>query len=148
MPTMLALEGCTSGTAEAERLAAAFCTAASTRDETAATAMMTAGMQSQIADVRAFDARFRVRRPGDKPPLGDGLRLTAYPDAVTDCRVTVESPLQVSLHYIPAGAPTAGWNDRLLLVRTTGGDLRVGKIAFAGDTRVRLRNWLDEAMTE
>lgn len=126
----------------------AFCAAATAHDEVAATAMMTPELQAQIARLRAFDARFRQQRPGDTPPLADGLRLTAFPDAVARCDVTVETPLEAVLHFVPAGAPTAGWRDRLLLVRTPQGALRVGEIAFAGDNRVRLRRWIDEAMTE
>ncbi len=149
MGAVLALvAGCADGSADAERIGKAFCAAATARDEPAATAMMTPELQDQIARLRAFDARFRRQRPGDKPPLGDGLRLTAFPDAVASCRVTVESPLQVVVRYVPSGSAEGGWADRLLLVRSPGKALRVGDIAFAGDNRVRLRNWLGEAMTE
>ena len=142
------LAGCTAGTADAERLGAAFCTAVIARDEAAATAMMSVALQGQIAALRAYDAQFRQQRPGDTPPLGDGLRLTAFPDAVTDCRVTVETPLQLIVHHRATGDVDARSNDRLLLVRDAKGDLRVGDIAFASDNRVRLRGWLNEAMTE
>lgn len=143
---LLALAGCASRSAEAERFGTAFCGAASARDEAAATAMMTPELQAQIARLRAFDAEFRRQRPGDKPPLGDGLRLTAYPDAVAGCTVTMVTPLELMVHYQPAGAAGGGWDDRLLLVRTPQHGLRIGEIAFAGDNRVRLRRWLDEAM--
>ena len=142
------LTGCADRSAEAMRLGAAFCTAVIARDEGAATALMSQELQVQVAELRAFDARFRRQRPGDAPPLGDGLRLTAFPVAVTDCRVTVETPLQLILHHRRAGDGDAGWNDRLLLVRSSDGNLRVGDIAFASDERVRLRGWLHEAMTE
>jgi hypothetical protein len=145
---LVLIAGCTDGSADAERLGEAFCAAAMARDEAVATAMMTPELQDQVARVRAFDARFRRQRPGDKPPLGDGLRLTAFPDAVASCGVTVESPLQVVVRYIPSGSPDGDWADRLLLVRGPGTALRVGDIAFAGDNRVRLRRWLDEAMVE
>jgi hypothetical protein len=144
----LGLAACSAGTAEAERIGTAFCAAVTARDAVAATALMTPQLQAQIARLRAFDLRFRAKRPGDKPPLGDGLRLTAFPDAVTGCRVEAETALTVVVAYVPAGVPDGGWRDRLLLVRNAEGDLQVGDIAFAGDNRVRLRGWLNEAMTE
>ncbi|MFZ4689135.1 MAG: hypothetical protein ACOYLS_07845 [Polymorphobacter sp.] len=142
----LLLAGCSVGGGDAQRLGTAFCAAVVAHDESAATALMTPAVQAQIRSLRAFDADFRRQRPGDKPPLGDGLRLTAFPDAVTGCRVTTENPLQIVLHYAPAGAPNDGWRDRLLLVKSADGRLQIGDIAFGSDNRVRLRGWLAESM--
>ncbi len=127
-------------------LAEAFCAAVKAGDEAAAEALMTAELQAAIAALRASDATFRQTYPGDKPPLGDGLRLTAFPDYPESCIPSEASSESVVLTYAPAGAPEAIWRDQLLLV-PTGDGVRIADILYAPDGTGRFSGWLADSAT-
>ena len=129
----------------ARTLATAFCAAVRASDETAAEALMTPALQAAIAALRASDARYRTTFPDDKPPLGDGLALTAYQDYPESCTPEQVSATSVVLAYVPAGAPGEVWRDRLELVALADGSLRVADILYAPDGTRRFSGWLTEA---
>jgi hypothetical protein len=122
----------------------AFCAAVRASDEAAAEELMTAELQSAVAELRASDAAFRNASPTEKPPLGDGLRLTAFPDYPESCTVSEATSESVVLTYAPAGAPDAIWRDQLLLVPVDGA-LRIADILYAPDGTYRFSSWLADS---
>jgi hypothetical protein len=129
----------------AEAMALSFCAAVSSRNEAAAEALMTPDLQAAIARLRASDARFRLAYPGDKPPLGDGLRLTAFPDGLESCTPETVTADGVDLVYAPGSDPSAIWRDRLVLVAAPGGGVLVADVLYAPDRMSRFSDWLEEA---
>lgn len=129
----------------AEAVARAFCAAVRGSDEPAAEALMTPALQAAIARLRAADADYRALFPQDKPPLGDGLRLTAYPDGVLDCRPDAATPDSIDLVYTPGIDPSATWRDRLVLTISPDGAVQVAEILYAPDQTRRFTDWLEEA---
>jgi hypothetical protein len=143
---LLVAGGSTAGaTPAAEVVAQTFCKAVSLADEAAAEALMTPGLQAAIARLRAADARFRLAYPGDKPPLGDGLRLTAFPDGLASCTPEMVTKDSVDLVYAPGSDPAATWRDRLVLVAAPDGGVLVADILYAPDQSSRFSDWLLEA---
>jgi len=119
----------------------AWCTALVRDDEAAAERLMTQSLRAEVARMRAVDRDFRRDHPGDKPPLGDGLRLTSFPDAIASC-ATLRVDGDTSLVQVtPAGSPDGAWEDRLRL-RTEAGISRVDDVEFGPTGSDRLRVWL------
>lgn len=142
----LALAGC-SGAApkasDAEDVGRRFCAAVLAGNEAAAVALMSPELQAKVAQVKAFDAGWRQRNPTEKPPLGDGLRLTAWQDAPQSCTPEVAADGSVLLTYVPAGVPTERWQDRLVL--SNGNPPRIADIGYDRDMG-RFDRWLDAAL--
>lgn len=137
------------GTARADdsaagQLARAFCAAVRSGNEAAAEALMTPELQTAIAALRVADDAFRAAQPDEKPPLGDGLRLTAFPDQPESCTPDEVTSGSVVLTYVPAGAADGLWRDQLLLV-PVGKDLKVADILYAPDGTYRFSRWLAES---
>lgn len=149
---LLLLAGCATGIEgpgqdeqrQAKAIGADFCAAALQRDEGMAVRLMTSSLRAAIAGLQRFDAGWRARNPGEKPPLGDGLRLTAWPDRPEGCTVGAVTSASVSLAYAPKMAPDAKWEDRLLLVRGPDGRLMVDDIRFDPAVGGSLRRWIAE----
>ncbi len=142
----LALAGCSGPaqpTQDAGVLGKRFCAAVMAGDETAAVALMTPALQAKVAELRAFDAGWRQRNPTEKPPLGDGLRLTAWQDAPESCTPEVAADGSVLLTYVPAGDPTERWQDRLVL--TADNPPRIADIGYDRDMG-GFDRWLDAAL--
>lgn len=129
----------------AEAVALAFCDAVRASDEAAAEALMTPDLQAAIAQVRAADAEFRTAHPDDKPPLGDGLRLTAFPDGLQSCTPEAATADSVDLVYAPGLDPAATWRDRLILVAAPDGGALIADIFYAPDQTSGFSGWLKEA---
>jgi hypothetical protein len=129
----------------AAALGTRFCAAVLAGDEAAAVALMTADVQGKVNKLRAFDAGWRARNPGEKPPLGNGLRLTAWQDAPQSCTPEPGAAGTVLLTYVPAGAPADRWRDTLVLA-DVGGSLRVADIRYEPQTGGHFASWLDEAL--
>lgn len=142
----LALSACIGRTdLQSEALAQQFCAAMLKGDEAAAVALMTPDLQLQVEQLRKFDAGWRERNPGQKPPLGDGLRLTAWQDAPGTCKPGTPGRYRIELSYSPASAPDHQWRDTLILVRVAG-DLKVADISFDPQTGGSLRGWVTEVL--
>lgn len=144
----LALAGLVASTAVAESdpasLARQFCDAVRSSDEALAETLMSPDLQAAIARLRAADAEFRIAYPGDKPPLGDGLRLTTYPDGLDSCTPVAVTADSADLVYAPGSDPSATWQDRLVLMTTPDGGVLVADILFAPDQTARFSDWLSE----
>ena len=145
----LALAGLVASTAAAEEdptsLARQFCDAVRNSDETLAEALMSPDLQAAIARLRVADAEFRIAYPGDKPPLGDGLRLTAFPDGLASCTPVAVTSDSADLVFAPGSDPSATWQDRLVLMATPDGGVVVADILYAPDQTARFSDWLSEA---
>ncbi len=129
----------------AQKIGRDYCAAVVAKDEAAALALMSPNLQMRVAKLRAIDAAFRAAHPGEKPPLGDGLRLTAFPDAVQACKADAVIPTSTTLTYAPTGDPKAVWHDRLLLVQGRDGRLVIDDIAYAPDEKQLFSGWLESA---
>lgn len=124
-------------------LAKDYCAAVVANDEVKAEALMGDALRASVANARAVSRAFEVAHPGDKPPLGDGLPLAAFPDVPSQCTPTDATKQVVVLKYELAYAPTAAWQDRLI-VEGSGGNVRVADVLFAPDFKSGLRQALDE----
>lgn len=131
-----------------ESLAEHFCTAVLASDESAAEALMTDALRSRVAKAREADRAFQQAHPGDKPPLGDGLPLSAYPHAPSQCRASGTSAGSIFVNYTFADDPKAGWKDRLIVERSAGGAVRIADIAYAPEHRDRFGETLDRIIRE
>jgi hypothetical protein len=144
----LALAGLVASMAAAEpnpeSFALRFCEAVRSSDEALAEALMSPDLQAAIARLRVADAEFRIAYPGDKPPLGDGLRLTAYPDGLDTCTPIAVTADSADLVYVPGSDPSATWQDRLVLMATPDGGVLVADILYAPDQTARFSDWLSE----
>lgn len=126
-------------------LARQFCDALRAGDPAGAEALMTAELQVAIARLREADADYRIAYPQDKPPLGDGLRLTAFPDGLESCTPETVSAESADLVFAPGSDPSATWRDRLILVATPDGGVLVADILYAPDQTARFSDWLADA---
>lgn len=132
-------------TAAAGALTRDWCTALTRGREDEAEALMTAPLRRLVREARVADARFRAASPGDKPPLGDGLRLAAFPDGHDRCTPEAVGPAGATLAIEPAGRPDAAWRDRLEFRREADGRLLVSDIRYAPDGTERFSDWLRQA---
>lgn len=135
-------------TSAAERLAGRFCAAVVANDEGAAEKLMSQDLRLAIARARQANVEFERAHPGDKPPLGDGLPLAAFPDAPQTCKPGRPDGETIAVRYDIAGAPDAGWEDRLILTGGPADGLRIADIAYAPDGSGRFSAWLAEAARE
>jgi hypothetical protein len=130
---------------EAAALGTRFCAAVLAGDEMAAVALMTSDVQEKVNKLKVFDAGWQARNPGEKPPLGNGLQLTAWQDAPQSCTPGEAKGNNLVLTYVPAGAPAEIWRDTLVLA-DEGGGLRVADIRYEPRTGGHFITWLDEAL--
>lgn len=126
-------------------LATKWCAAVIARDETAATALMSPDLQQAVALARSANAAFQTAQPGEKPPLGDGLRLTAFPDGIDSCLPVSQPDGTVRLTMQPAGSAEGAWFDDLVPLPGPDGAPVVGEIRFSGEAGDNLSLWLTDA---
>jgi hypothetical protein len=124
------------------RLAEDFCTAVRASDEAAAEALMTPALRDGIAALRVANEAFMAANPGEKPPLGNGLRLTAYQDYPESCTPEAVSETGADLVYQPAGVTDGAWRDRLEVVAGPEGEALISDILYAPDLTERFSDWL------
>lgn len=145
---LLLLAGCATGTPAADpglAVAKQFCAAVMAGDEASAVRLMVPDLQEKVQALKAFDAGWRARNPTEKPPLGDGLRLTAWQDAPQSCTPEPGAAGTVVLTYAPASAPADVWRDRLVL-DGQGARLAVTDIRYEPRTGGTFRAWVNEAL--
>ena len=111
-------------------------------DEAKAKLLMTDALRAAVSRARAASNAFEAAHPGDKPPLGDGLPLAAYPDAPAKCIPGAPQGKTIALVYTFADA-APGWQDRLVIERTDAGP-RIADVLFAPDFRHGLRETLEQ----
>jgi hypothetical protein len=128
--------------AAVQRLAEAFCAAVRASDEAAAEALMTEELRDGIAALRVANEAFLAENPGEKPPLGNGLRLTAWQDYPESCTPEAVTDLGAVLVYQPAGVTDGEWRDRLEVVTGADGQPLLSDILYAPDFKERFSDWL------
>jgi hypothetical protein len=131
--------------ADAEALGQRFCAAVLAGNEDAAVTLMAADLQDDVAKLKAFDAGWRMRNPGEKPPLGDGLRLTAWQDAPKSCTPGAVGGAEVVLFYAPASAPADVWKDTLMLSRQNE-RIAIEDIRYDPRTGGSFRGWMADSL--
>ena len=117
------LFGCTTmhiGDSDVEAVAKSYCAAIIANDEAKAEMLLSDSLLLAITKARETNRLFEAAHPGDKPPLGDGLPLTGYPDRPSTCTPTDIRDGSVTLRYELAYAPEAGWQDKLIFETSTG----------------------------
>lgn len=122
-----------------------FCAAVMAGDEGGAISLMVPDLQEKVRALQAFDAGWRARNPDQKPPLGDGLRLTAWQDAPQSCTPEAGPGGTVVVTYAPAGAPADVWRDTLVL-DGHGARLAVTDIRYEPRTGGSFRAWVADAL--
>jgi hypothetical protein len=128
--------------AAVQRLAETFCAAVRASDEAAAEALMTPALREGIAALRVANEAFLAANPGDKPPLGNGLRLTSYQDYPESCTPEAVTEAGAVLVYQPAGVTDGAWRDRLEVVTGPDGQPLLSDILYAPDLTDRFSDWL------
>ena len=131
----------------AAQLARDYCAAVTRFDEAAAVALMAPALQAAILRARTVDDAFVKAHPDEKPPLGDGLRLAAFPDAPESCTPGTVTDIDAILRYQPAGSEEGAWSDRLILVPDGQGGVLIGDIDFGMKDEDTLSLWLDTIAT-
>ncbi len=129
-------------TSAAQALAAAWCAAVASLDEGAATTLMSPDLQQDVALARIANDAFAAGHPGEKPPLGDGLPLTAFADKVDDCTASDVTPSGALLTFTASGGGATTWTDAIEFVSTPDGGLRVGDVLYAPERVVRMSDAL------
>jgi hypothetical protein len=144
---LLVLGGCAtsiSSHAGVAGVAQSFCAAIIANDEAKAEGLMSDSLRDAIAKARVASRAFEMANPGDKPPLGDGLPLAAYPDVPSNCRPSDVSANSVALSYEFADDPKAGWQDRLVVEQSAAGTILISDILYGPDHQERLSAVLAE----
>ncbi len=126
----------------ADMLVSEYCKAIQTGDEASAVAMMAPALQEAVAAAQRVNDRFAATHPDEKPPLGDGIRLTAFPDVPQSCQPEVFNENSVTVRYQPEGSPDGAWRDRLILVPDGAGGVQIGDIEFGQSDADTLSLWL------
>jgi hypothetical protein len=128
--------------AEVQRLAEAFCAAVRSGDEAGAEVLMSPALRDGIAALRVANEAFLAANPGEKPPLGNGLRLTAWQDYPESCTPQAVTEAGADLVYQPAGATDGAWRDRLEIETGPDGTAVIADILYAPDLAERFSDWL------
>jgi hypothetical protein len=125
-------------------LADAWCAAVMAFDENAAVALMTPELQTAVALARAASDAYASTHQDEKPPLGDGLPITSYPDSVQGCTADSLSPSGMLMTFTPAGDGTGAWQDRIDFAPGPDGTLRIANVYYAPDQVIGLSDALRE----
>lgn len=142
-PSDLAMTGTAADPlAAAQAMVAAWCAAVMSLDEGAATALMSPDLQQDVAFARTASDAFAAAHPDEKPPLGDGLPLTAFADRVVDCAASDVGPGGALMTFTAGGGGTATWTDAIEFVPGPDGKLMIGDVLYAPERVVRLSDAL------
>ncbi len=131
----------------AKALTDAWCQAVIALDDAAATALMSAELKQDVALARAASDAFAAAHPDEKPPLGDGLPLTAFPDKVEHCEASEVEPSGALMTFSAAPGGAATWTDRIEFAPGPEGRLLVGDVLYAPERVIRMSDALT-AMAE
>ncbi|WP_297112450.1 hypothetical protein [uncultured Devosia sp.] len=103
----------------AEAVAGTFCAAMldGTPDPTT---MVTPALGEMIATALARNADIQATAPDEKPPLGDGIPWSSWPDRPDTCEIELteayDGAAMVNITYGFSGAPEASYTDTLVLM--------------------------------
>lgn len=136
-------------TLKPEQLGQIFCFSRLGNDEAVISGVLSADLQTAIAEAWAKDEAWENANPGEKPPLGDGIPWQAWPDYAADCKVGLVSLMKtdarVEINYAFPEDPAGNFTDTLLLKKIDQPDYGVGfwridNIAYStgGDLKAQL----------
>jgi hypothetical protein len=134
--------------AAATRLGEIFCQLGKDGSDFGRLYLVTRSLTAAINDAVKKNDDIAAAKPGDKPPLGDGIPYQSHPDVAPVCRpgkLTDKGREQVlDISYVfPDGE--GNWTDRLVLI-VEDGRLRIDDVLFGTkDPAVGLRQALTEA---
>lgn len=134
-----------------EQVGEVFCIARLGNDMAPVEGLLTADLDSAIAEAERQNAEYEAAHPGDKPPLGDGIPWQSFPDYAAGCEVGAATLMMdeaaVTISYGFPDAPDAGFTDTLQLrlvddPPAAGKAWRLDNLSYAteGDLRSALRN--------
>lgn len=117
----------------AEMAAAKFCRAVVADSDWRAKMIMTDDLKAQWRAAEKQNAAIQRANPGEKPPLGDGVQLASFPDAMPECVVgkvakRADSTV-VSINRMDPANPSANWTDRIV-VKQVGNAWLIDDIQF------------------
>ena len=144
------LFGCTTvqiGNSDVEAVAKSYCVAMIANDEAKAEMLLSDSLRLAITKARETNRLFEAAHPGDKPPLGDGLPLTAYTDQPSKCTPTNMRDGSVTLRYELAYGPEADWQDKLIFETSTGG-AKIADVLFGPEHKHTLSQALATIVNE
>ena len=124
-----------------QQVAQIFCISRIGNDMAPVEGLLTVGLRSAIADAELRNASIGQERPGDKPPLGDGIPWQAMPDRADQCRpgpvAFMMDAANVGIDYSFRAYPEADFSDTLALrlVDNPAGTrvCRIDNILYAGN---------------
>jgi hypothetical protein len=110
-----------------------FCMARIVGDMRLAEPYFTAELSYAIEKAMAQNAVIQKQHPDEKPPLGDGVPWSSWPDAAAECVVDYAAakatPAEIPVTYTDAGEPKTSWSDTLVLLQVEG-EWKLDDIAY------------------
>jgi len=140
--------------ASAEMAASKFCRAVVADSDWRAKMIMTDELKDQWRAAEKQNAAIQRARPDEKPPLGDGIQLASFPDAMPECvvgKITKrgENTL-VNINRMDPANPSANWTDRIV-IKQVGNSYLVDDVIFpsnGGALRTALNRAINTAVPE
>jgi len=128
-----------------------FCISRLGNDMAPIEGLLTADLDSAIAEAERLNAEYETAHPGDKPPLGDGIPWQSWQDYAAGCEVGAVTLMMdeaaVAIAYSFPEAPDANFTDslKLRLIDDPAANAPVWRIdnlsyATEGDLRSVLKN--------
>ena len=123
-----------------------FCSSMLTGDEAPARALASPVLLTAIAYAEARNDVIARAYPDEKPPLGDGIPWTSFPDYAVICTVgdvaTIDGTTTVAIHYGFPEDPSVTYVDRLALTTIPAPDNsgtlnRIDDVLFDGGGSLR-----------
>ena len=103
-------------------------------------ALITPSLAVAISEALARSDAMQAASPDEKPPLGDGIPWTSWPDRPDTCTIGAADisadQATLPITYAFEGAPDAAYTDILLLSREVG-TWRINDILLADEQRLR-----------
>ncbi|QDZ10931.1 hypothetical protein [Devosia ginsengisoli] len=103
-----------------EQIGQIFCIGRLGNDMSPVSGVMNDDLAALIEDAFASSNAYLDRHPGDKPPMGDGVRWSSFPDYADGCTVGDASirdlVAYVVINYTFSDYPEANYSDTLMLL--------------------------------
>lgn len=134
-----------------EAAGAQFCEAVLADNDRKIKRLATDDLRSAWNDAVKKNNEIAKANPDEKPPPGDGVPVSAFPDAMPVCEVAKVMPKAdgalVDIRHILPEDPKAGWTDRLVL-KQEGAAWLIDDVLFPPSGRNGLRTALKAASSQ
>lgn len=105
--------------ASAEMAATKFCRAYQANSDWRMKMIMTEDLKDQWRAAEKQNTAIQRARPGEKPPLGDGIPVASFQDSMPECAVGKITQRGdgaiVSINHIDPAKPASNWTDRIVV---------------------------------